>query len=155
MPGYLLDTNHFSAWERQDARILARVHKIPPENFIWLCPIVLGEIEFGLRTAPMADADKQRKCREFVSAQARHSFQEMVVHVGEGYAHVLHQIYERYPKVDPDWSTQKHLTSLPVDINDAWFAAVALTHNLILVTNDEMKIIRECVPELRVDNWLA
>ena len=64
-------------------------------------------------------------------------------------------IWYIFPKSNPDHSTQKHLTDIRVDINDAWLAAVALTHNLILVTDDNISVIRACVPELRVENWLV
>ena len=135
--------------------LLERIRSRGVENIIWLCPIVLGEVEFGLSTAISKDHDKQRRCREFLNAAAEHVFQDMVVDSGRKYGYILSKIYERYPKVDPDQSTQKYLTSIEVDINDVWLAAIALTHSLILVTNDEMRVIRECVPELRFDNWLA
>jgi len=31
----------------------------------------------------------------------------------------------------------------------------AMLRSLILVTDDEMRVIRECVTELRFDNWIA
>jgi len=126
----------------------------PVENVIWLCPIVLGEIEFGLCTATNKDDEKQRRCRAFVNAANEHFVQDMVVETGRQFGYVLGRIYERYPKTDPGQSTQKYLSMLKVDVNDVWLAAVALTHNLILVTDDGMPIIKECVPELRVENWL-
>ena len=154
MPGYLFDTNHFSEWVRGNPTLLERIAKRPVENIIWLCPIILGEIEFGLNVAATKDVQKQKECREFINAQAMHIFQQMDVETGRQYGYVLGQIYKSYPKTEADQSTQKHLTTIRVDINDVWLAAVALTHNLILVTDDEMKVIRECVPELRVENWL-
>lgn len=155
MPGYLLDTNHFSAWERGNQTLLDRVAKKNPQHFIWLCPIVLGEIEFGLRSAPLKDKGKQKRCREFIDAQADHMFQPMAVETGRQYRLIMSRIFERYPKEALKDTTQKHLTSIKVDLNDAWFAAVALTHNLILVTDDDMAVIKGCVPELRMENWLA
>jgi predicted nucleic acid-binding protein len=155
VPGYLLDTNHFSAWERGDQRIIDRVATKSPESFIWLCPIVLGEIEFGLQSAEVKDQDKQKKCRAFINAAKDHVFQDMEVHTGLKYGSILSRIYEKHAKVNQKDSTQEHLTSLKVDVNDVWFAAIALTQNLILVTDDAMDVIQECVPELRVENWLV
>jgi len=79
----------------------------------------------------------------------------MVVHTGTEYGEILAKIYLHHPKIDPDQSTQKFLTSLKVDINDVWLVAVAITHNLIFVTDDDMQVIRDCVPGLRIENWLA
>ena len=50
--------------------------------------------------------------------------------------------------------TQKHLSALGVDVNDVWIAAVALEHGLTLLTTDRMETIRNCVPDLKVENWL-
>ena len=41
-----------------------------------------------------------------------------------------------------------------LDVNDIWIAAIALEHNLVLVTKDGMAKIREAAPSLRIENWL-
>lgn len=74
---------------------------------------------------------------------------------GESYGRLMAEIVRRYPKPNAKDSTQEFLTELGVDINDAWLAATAMTHNLIFVTSDEMAIIRECATELRFQNWLV
>jgi predicted nucleic acid-binding protein len=81
--------------------------------------------------------------------------QPMVVATGEAYGKLLEEIYRRHPKTDPNQTTQEFLTELKVDINDAWLAATAMTHNLIFVTSDEMAVIRECATDLRFENWLS
>jgi predicted nucleic acid-binding protein len=46
------------------------------------------------------------------------------------------------------------LSSINVQVNDIWIAAVALERGLILLTHDGMTTIRACLPELIVQDWL-
>lgn len=155
MPGYLLDTNHVSQYERQNAVLLARLRRVPRHDIIWLSPITLGEIEFGLQSAEQKDVVKQAVTRAFVSSHEELFPQPMDPTTGESYGRLMAEIVRRYPKPNAKDSTQEFLTELGVDINDAWLAATAMTHNLIFVTSDEMAIIRECATELRFQNWLV
>ena len=151
MPGYLLDTNHLSAWEREDRKFMARVRAEPMENLIWVCPISLGEVEFGLRTEGAADPERHAACRRFINKtlQFVHDIKATTMY---SYAQVVQQICQKNRRTRG--SMRAHLFQLGVDVNDVWIAAVAIEHNLILLTSDKMKTIRDCVPELRVQNWL-
>ena len=43
---------------------------------------------------------------------------------------------------------------LGIDENDLWIAAQAIEHNLVLVTNDEMKRIKHVAgPVLDIEDW--
>lgn len=155
MPGYLLDTNHVSAWEERDARFLARMRAVPPENIIWVCPITLGEIESGLRITASTDAARRHACRSFINREVLIFVQQITDSTREDYALVMERIYAKYRPANAGVRTQAHLSEHGVDVNDVWIAAVALEHNLTLLTADQMKTIRECVPELKVENWLV
>ena len=63
--------------------------------------------------------------------------------------------------------TESTLVAMGLDVNDIWIAAIALEHNLVLVTKDGMAKmrgraftkdgmakIREAAPSLRIENWL-
>lgn len=153
MPGYLLDTNHVSAWQNNDPRLLEHADAENVENLLWVCSLTVGEIESGLLTADPPDEAKQRECRKFLYGTALQFVHEVRVTTGPVYADVLAKILKKHPRHGV--KTQKHLTSIGVDVIDLWICAVAIEHNLILLTDDAMATIRACVPELRTDNWLV
>ena len=153
MPGYLLDTNHVSAWEQGNPEFSARARSEAAENILWVCPITIGEIESGLRTATPIDEVRQAACRRFLTNVALRFVHPIADTTGSAYAEVLEQVYKSHPRLGT--KTQEHLTSIGVDVNDLWIAAVAIEHNLILLTGDRMNVIRECVSDLRVDSWLG
>jgi predicted nucleic acid-binding protein len=46
------------------------------------------------------------------------------------------------------------LSDLGVDVNDVWIVAVAWEHNLTLLTNDRMPVLREVVGnDVEFDSW--
>jgi predicted nucleic acid-binding protein len=66
----------------------------------------------------------------------------------------MERIWRQHPPGNDRIKTQQHLSALGVDVNDVWIAAVALERNLTLLTEDRMDTIRNCVPEIRIENWL-
>ncbi|MDE3179708.1 MAG: PIN domain-containing protein [Acidobacteriota bacterium] len=154
MPGYLLDTNHITAWELQNPRLMEHFREAPPENIIWVCPISLGELECGFRITNDAQPERRRACREFIEQKVLDFVWEIGITTRDSYAQIMDQIWRQHPSAGRGVETQQHLSALGVDVNDVWIAAVAMERNLILLTNDRMQTIRECVPEIRVENWL-
>lgn len=155
MPGYLLDTNHVSAWETKHPNFLSRLRSSPPENLVWVCPITLGELECGLRITNTTDAARRDACRAFIVREVLtfvHDVRETTRHT---YGLIMDRIWKRHPPSSHRRGTENHLASLSVDINDVWISAVALEHGLTLLTSDQLTVIRECVPELQTANWLS
>jgi tRNA(fMet)-specific endonuclease VapC len=155
VPGYLLDTNHIAAWERQDPILMAHLREVSPENIIWVCPISLAELECGLRITTSTDPQRRAACRRFIEDQVLDFVREIGITTRDSYAEIMERIWRTHPPANARVDTQRHLSSLGVDVNDVWIAAVALEHGLILLTNDGMNAIRACVPNMRVDNWLV
>lgn len=152
LPGYLLDTNHINAWETQNPNFIERLRISPVENIIWVCPIALGEFEWGLRITGTTDATRRAQSRRFI--EENFDFVRPIdITTRETYAHIMEKIWRAHPPaIGRD--TQVHLSSLNVQVNDVWIAAVALEHGLTLLTEDRMATIRQCVPEVNVQNWL-
>lgn len=64
-------------------------------------------------------------------------------------------IWQRNPPANKKISTEAHLASLGVDINDIWICAAALEHNITLVTEDRMACIKDAAgTELRCECWI-
>ena len=127
----------------------------PPENIVWVCPISLAEIECGLRITNTTDAQRRAQCRRFIEDNALDFVRPIETTTRDSYADIMERIWRAHPPADRRIETQRHLSDLGVDINDVWIAAVALEHGLILLTADRMDTIRNCVPEVVIDNWLG
>lgn len=155
MPGYLLDTNHISAWEEQNPILLGRFRAKPAENIVWVCPISLGEIECGMRITPDANPARRAACRRFIEENVLHFVREIGITTRDSYAQIMERIWNAHRPAHGGISTQQHLSTHGVDVNDVWIAAVAIEHGLILLTTDAMTTIRNCVPDLDVQNWTA
>lgn len=155
MPGYLLDTNHIEAWEREDPLFVANSRKEPPENILWVCPVSLGEIEWGLRITSTTDSGRRSDCRKFIERSVLKFVWSIETTTRHAYAEIMEEIWRRHPPPSGKNDTQQHLSLFGVDVNDVWIAAVALEHNLTLLTRDKMKTIRACVPHLKTGNWLS
>ena len=153
MPGYLLDTNHISAWEEQTPAFMAHLREAPAENLIWVCPIALGELECGMRITADDNPERRAACRRFIEDRVLEFVHAIGVTTRDSYAHIMQQIWNVHRPAHGGISTQQHLSSLGVDVNDVWIAAVAMEHGLILLTTDGMETIRECVRELQMQDW--
>ncbi len=157
MPSYLFDTNHISEWERRNPVLMSRIRQEPVENFIFVCPVALSEIEHGLCVTAAPDAERQRACREFIAREAMQHYVEIGPSIKDSYAAILGAILRKHPMpLTASVTTQKHLTNIRVDINDVWIASVAHQRDFILLTNDKMEVIKECAQDIvRFDNWIG
>lgn len=108
-----------------------------------------------MRVTVTTDANRREECRRFIEDEVSDFVHPIDVTTRDSYAEILHRIWSQHPPANRHVDTQKHLSSLAVDVNDVWIAAVAVEHGLTLLTADHMTTITECVPELLVDNWLA
>jgi len=134
---------------------MTRAERVPPDTFLWVCPVSLGEIEWGLRTTATTDDSRRSACRQFIQQHVLEFVWEIGITTRESYAEIMENIWRTHPPANATIGTQSHLSTLKVDVNDVWIAAVALEHNLTLLTKDRMDTIRTCVPHLRVGNWLV
>ena len=58
MNGYLMDTNHVTAWEAQVPALVAKLQALPANTRVCTCAITLGEIAQGHE---MTNGDLQRR----------------------------------------------------------------------------------------------
>jgi len=156
--GYLLDTNHVSAYFDKLPSFEAKLASARPDWLFWISAVSLGEIEASYAITNR-DREVIRGFRRFVWATFLtgpdgDSFVLPIdVNTRDWYAKVISRIWKVSPPAGGNTRTEAHLTHLGVDINDVWIVATAWKHNLILLTTDRMKAIREVVPELNVDDW--
>lgn len=129
-----MDTTTFSGLMRRDAKIRARVEAIAPTDRAAVCTITRGEVLYGLARLPRG------KRRSDLETEAMHLFGQLPClsvpeAAGDRYAHIK-------------WETERK--GAPLDENDLWIAATALSIDAVLVTTDSD--FRR-VSNLRVADW--
>lgn len=153
MKGFLLDTNHVSAWIEEQPTFMARLSKVPRDAPVRVCAITLGELEWGYLVTTSSDEGKRKRHREFVVRRLSRWAYPVTEHSGDRYAKVLQRIWKKRPP-KRGIRTQRHLSELGVDVNDVWIVSVAWEHNLTLLTNDRMDMLRQVVAgDVEFDTW--
>lgn len=131
---YLLDTTIFSALMRRDLKVQFRAASLAPSDRAIICTITRGEILHGLiRLA-------QGRRRSDLEAEAVNIFAQFAC------LPVPEAAGDRYARIKFDAQSR----GTPLDENDLWIAATALSVNAILVTTDSDF---QRVSGLRIENW--
>ena len=133
---YLLDTSTFSFLMSRHSRVLSRLNTVAPPDRVVICPIVRGEVLYGLERMPQGS---RRRHLEETAANlfAQIPCVEMSAVVGDFYARIKRDAEQR---------------GTPLDENDLWIAATALAIRAVLVTSDRDF---QRVSGLSVEDWTA
>jgi tRNA(fMet)-specific endonuclease VapC len=117
---YLLDTNAFSDLAKKHPRVSGRARTLPIGDRAVICPVVEGEIRYGLERLP---SGKRRRDLEAEIAQLLRAIpcEPLPCAAGEFYAQL---------RLD----CERH--GLAVDDNDLWIAAAALASGATVVSRD-------------------
>lgn len=133
--GFLFDTVTCSRWRRGDRVLRQRVEALPADAILSTSVISAGELAFGVSKAPPEHRERLRQRTQEMIARF-HSILDVTHAVAETYGTIVAQVPPGY-----------HIGQ-----NDYWIAAIAVTHNLVLITNDPDF---DRVPDLQKANWLA
>ena len=132
---------------------------------IVICSITLGEVEYGLAVAPASfgddnKAEVRRVLRRFVHV-LEVSKNAAVPHWAETRARLFlkrspgsERQRRRLARWPEDLVERTPAKQLGIQENDLWLASVALEHNLVLVSADRMRHIKDVCPDLKWENWL-
>jgi predicted nucleic acid-binding protein len=117
---FLLDSNAFSDLMRKDPRVAAHLAALGPNDKVAICPIVRGEILYGLARLP------EGRRRDNLAKQAAPLFASIVCEpmpesAGDAYANI---------------KRTRERQGLRLDENDLWIAATASAVGATLVTRD-------------------
>ena len=126
--------------------------------------ITLGEIEFGHRVNPSPNPSVQADYLRFVSERLPECM-EVTRDAAAVFGELRQRLFDRYapgekrrPKMRPEQLIDP-ITSkeLGIQENDLWLCAQAIGHEMVLVTNDGMRRIREVSqgmqPHLLLQDW--
>ncbi len=129
---YLLDTNICIAWLKNNNAVVQRIIDAG-ENQVCLCAPVKAELWYGACKSERIAKNQTSLARLFNDFQSLPFDDLAALHFGDIRAHLA-----------------KQGTSIgPYDLQ---IAAIALAHNLTVVTNNTREFSR--VPELMLEDWL-
>jgi len=169
---YLLDTNILgplaelkAGGENPECRALGIHWNALPEGAkIFLCPINVGEVEYGLRIAPYDKPEEHKSTRAMLKEfpvlnidtdLARDYYAELRARVFNECAPRDKRNRRNYAKRVEEWKDPTTSKELKIQENDLWLAAIAMAHNIILVTRDKMDVIKKVAgPDIVFENWL-
>ena len=176
MRDFLLDTQIIRYWYDSDcsehAAVLANIESLneqarPPVEHkprFLVSVISLGEIEYGLRAQKGDFDEKQESFIRFVGQQLPvrlDLMEDAVTAYGEIRSRLFNHFApgeKRKPKMRPEQLIDPiNSLTLQIQENDLWLCAQAVSHGMVLVTNDGMRAIHEVIkgmkPELLIQNW--
>jgi len=163
MIGRLADDRQYEEADQETRRFREHVCAVSDARLL-VCAITLGEVEYGLESAPRLDDGKKAAVRRIMRsfgyvldigrdtavphyAQARaRLFSKFALKVVRGERAKVRRVEDLVER-----TTGK---TLGIQENDLWLASIALQYKLVLVTSDKLTRIREVCPDLRVENWL-
>jgi predicted nucleic acid-binding protein len=152
--GYLMDTNHVTAWEAEEPGVVAKVQSLPKETLIFTSAIAIGEIYAG-HEMTSGDLARRHKVRHFLNLNLIPYVVPITEKTAPSYGEIMGRIWQHHPPpLKPKRSTDLHLAILGINVNDVWIAASAWERGLILLTEDAMPVIRHLVPEVKHENWI-
>ena len=170
---YLLDTNILgilaelrSGGKSPECKVLENHWNALPEGTkIFLCPLNVGEVEYGLMIAPCDNPEDHKLARELLSAflfldidinLARDYYADLRARLFNYCAPKSKRFRKNYNKRVEEWKDPSTSKELKIQENDLWIASVAMAHNLTLVTCDKMDAIKNVAgSDITFENWLA
>lgn len=174
MADYLLDTNILAYWYNparpEHEKVIKRIdlaRQPDPEtgyvSRLLISSVTWGEIEYGHSFVPPPKPSAQEEYRQFVRVQCPEVI-NVDKHVAEQYGEMKAWLFEKFsPNRNKKAKWPEQLIEpaggreLGIDENDLWIAAQALTHNLVLVTNDSkanfQAVLKQFAPRLAFEMW--
>ncbi len=161
---YLIDSNYAPApWDKNDRRhdkVRRFINSIGEESRVAVSVVTLGEVEYGLKSAPEMDEGRQSIVR---ASMAEYTYVlDITRHTVRFYSEIRAMLFANHAPFDNKGRLKKKWVedlidrttakSLGVQENDVWIAAQAYERNACLITDDRMAHIAnlQLNPPLRI-----
>lgn len=110
---------------------------------IFICPVTLAEIEYGLQTSPNIDNMRQQEVR---SRMRQYPVLPIDRHTVYEYARIRAALFRQFSPKDRRGRLEKKYVEdlketttgreLEIQENDLWIVSVAVQHDLLFITSD-------------------
>jgi len=147
---YLLDTNHCSRAILKDTQVLNYLREIN-NNIVSICVITQGEL------VDMAERSQRKQSnlalvKNFLAGIYIYPIDEITA---IKYGQLKASIFKQFAPKEKSKRRKTKMINLGFGENDLWIAAVALQHNLIVVSSDsDFQRIKEVEKALVVESWV-
>lgn len=147
---YLLDTNHCSAIILGATDVIRRISEVGESN-IFTCVIVQGELRYMMERSQQKETNIARLI-EFLEDISIYRIDE---YTADLYGQLKTDLFNQFAPKEKSKRRKTKITDLGFGENDLWIAAIALQHNLTIVSADsDFQRIKE-VKTLSVESWLT
>ena len=132
---FLLDTNHWSYLQESHAAVVRRVGSLAEDSALYMPVIAQAELLSGVVLTPVGKRRAQL-----------HELYEKIVNQATEVLNIDSRVAERFAMI----VAQLRQDGRAINTNDIWIAAIALAHDLTVVSNDgHFRFVRD----LRVEDW--
>ena len=157
MQDYLIDTNHINPMYRAEEKVSKKIRTLPHERKWCISNIVLAELHAGQKLGN-GDAGEFQKLMSFLDSPPflRLDQFDSPSDLPEKFGEIVYRI-SQIQSMTRGETIEAFLGRHNVQTNDVWLVAEAWSHQLVVVTNDRMTLIRQAVEntgDVRFDNWL-
>jgi tRNA(fMet)-specific endonuclease VapC len=146
---YLLDTNHCSRIILGDSSVIKRAVQIGEQN-LCTCTIVQGELVYMMEKSQRREQNVQI-LDNFLQDILLYRIDEYTAQV---YGRLKTKIFNHFAPKELNKRRKASTTSLGFGDNDLWIAAIALQHNLTLVSCDSDFQRTQLVQPFPVESWM-
>lgn len=163
-----MDTNHLIPLLREGHEhrpaILQRLAAVPPQSPVYIATATVAELEVGCCFQQKGRLESQAEIRKVIRANGLRIL-KFTSHTAAEYGVLKAALMRRYgreglkkaAKWPEVWTSPVKGQPLGVDEMDLLVISHAIERNLVLVTSDKMKRIREALsepyPGFRIENW--
>jgi tRNA(fMet)-specific endonuclease VapC len=167
--GYLLDTQVITYWfggsSGQFPNVQAAAEARERDAPLFVSAVSFGEISFGHKMHPAGAGPRRDEFLTFLRDRLP-TILEISRHTAEPYGSIRAALANQFPPPG-GWNKTRRAEQmydpiagreLGIQENDLWIVAQAAERNLVLVSSDKMKRIRDAVaavvPGFVVENWV-
>ncbi|CUU35837.1 tRNA(fMet)-specific endonuclease VapC [Armatimonadetes bacterium GXS] len=116
---YLLDTNHWSYIQRRHPGVIAHIQRLPETAMLYMPVVAQAELLMGIQLIPSPRRRSELQALYEEAVMMATEILPITTPVAEQFAQIAGDLRRR---------------GQPIPTNDLWIAAIAMAHNLILVT---------------------